>query len=51
MLWLLSALFLVLWLIGMVTGHTLGAGVHLLLALAMVTVCASLLRPHMRDSI
>ena len=51
MLWMLSALLLVLWLVGMVSGHTLGAGVHVLLVLAIVAVCVSLLRPQSTDTI
>ena len=52
MLWMMSAMLLVLWLVGMVSGHTMGAGIHVLLVLAIVAVCASLVRPpHTRDTI
>jgi len=51
MLWMLSALLLVLWLAGMVTGHTLGAWIHVLLVVAMVSVCVALLRRGDGDGI
>jgi hypothetical protein len=36
----------------MATGHTMGAGIHILLVLAIIAVCASLVRPpDARDTI
>jgi Family of unknown function (DUF5670) len=51
MLWMVSALLLVMWLAGMVTGHTVGAGIHVLLVLALVAVCVALVRPNRFDTI
>ena len=44
MLWLISALLLVLWLLGMVSGYTLGAWIHVLLVLALIAVAIGLIR-------
>lgn len=38
MLWTLAVILLVLWLIGLVTAHTLGGFIHVLLVLAIVAV-------------
>jgi uncharacterized protein DUF5670 len=51
MLWMLSALLLVLWLMGMVSGYTVGAWIHVLLVLAVVAVCVSLIRRSTTDTI
>jgi hypothetical protein len=44
MLWMISALLLVLWLLGMVSGYTLGAWIHVLLVLALIAVAIGLIR-------
>jgi hypothetical protein len=44
MLWMLSVLLLVLWLLGMVSGYTVGAWIHILLVLALVAVVISIIR-------
>ena len=44
MLWLLTVLLLVLWLLGVVSGYTLGAWIHLLLILALVSVVIAVIR-------
>ncbi len=36
MIWVVSVLLLVLWLLGMLTGYTFGGMVHLLLGLALL---------------
>ena len=38
MLWTITVLLFLMWLIGMVTNYTLGGFIHLLLLLAIVTV-------------
>jgi len=38
MLWTLAVVFLVLWLLGMVTSYTMGGLVHALLVVALVVV-------------
>ena len=38
MLWTIAVIMMVLWLLGMVTAHTMGGFVHILLVLAIVVV-------------
>lgn len=38
MLWTLFTVFLVLWLLGMISSYTMGGFIHLLLVLAVVTL-------------
>jgi hypothetical protein len=38
MLWTISAILLVLWVLGLITGSTVGMWVHLLLAFGMVAL-------------
>jgi hypothetical protein len=38
MLWMIFAILLILWLLGLVTSYTLGGFIHILLVLAIVTV-------------
>lgn len=38
MLWTLFTVFLVLWLLGMISSYTMGGFIHLLLVLAIVTL-------------
>jgi hypothetical protein len=38
MLWTLAVIFLVLWLLGMITAHTMGGFIHILLVVAIVVV-------------
>ena len=42
MLWTLFIILLVLWLVGIVTSHTLGGFIHLLLALALLALVTEL---------
>jgi uncharacterized protein DUF5670 len=44
MLWMITMLLLVLWLLGMVSGYTLGAWIHVLLILAVVAVILAIIR-------
>ena len=44
MLWMITALLLVLWLLGMVSGYTVGSWIHILLVLAVISVAISLFR-------
>ena len=44
MLWMITVLLLVLWLLGMVSGYTLGAWIHVLLILAVVAVILAIIR-------
>ena len=38
MLWTIFAILLILWLLGLVTAHTLGGFIHLLLVIAIVVL-------------
>ena len=38
MLWTIAVIMLILWLLGMITAHTMGGFVHILLILALVVV-------------
>lgn len=38
MLWTIALTLLVLWVLGLITSHTIGGFIHILLILAMVTV-------------
>ena len=44
MLWTITILLLVLWLLGMVSGYTLGAWIHVLLILAVVALVLAIIR-------
>ncbi len=44
MLWTIFAVLLVLWLVGMVSAHTLGGYIHILLILAIATVLIRVIR-------
>ena len=43
MLWTITIILVVLWLLGMVTGYTLGSWIHLLLVLAVIVLIFNLL--------
>jgi len=38
MLWTIAVIFLILWLLGLVTGYTLGNFIHILLVIAIIVV-------------
>ena len=38
MLWTIAVILLVLWLLGLITAHTMGGAVHVLLVIAIVIV-------------
>jgi hypothetical protein len=44
MLWTLAVVFLVLWLLGMVTSYTMGGLVHALLVVALVVVVIQIIQ-------
>jgi hypothetical protein len=43
MLWTIFVILIVLWLLGIVTAHTIGGFIHLLLLLALVSVAIRLI--------
>lgn len=42
MLWTITAILLVLWLVGLVSSYTLGGWIHLLLAIAVIVLVFNL---------
>jgi Family of unknown function (DUF5670) len=44
MLWTVSVILLVLWLLGMVSSYTMGGFIHILLVVAVVTVLVSVIQ-------
>jgi hypothetical protein len=44
MLWTLAFILIVLWLLGLVTGYTLGYFIHILLVIAVVIVLVRIIR-------
>ena len=44
MLWMIAAIFLVLWRVGFLTSYTVGGFIHILLLLALVTVLVRVLQ-------
>lgn len=43
MLWTITIVLVVLWILGMVSGYTLGSWIHLLLVLALIVLVFNLL--------
>jgi hypothetical protein len=44
MLWTILAILLILWLLGLVSGYTLGGFVHILLVIALIVVVVRLIQ-------
>ena len=44
MLWTIAGVLLVLWLLGLVSGYTLGYAIHILLVIAIVVIVIGLLQ-------
>ena len=44
MLWTIAVILIVLWALGLVTGYTMGAFIHLLLVIAVVLVLVRLIQ-------
>jgi hypothetical protein len=44
MLWTIAVILLVLWLIGLVTAHTIGGFIHILLVIAIIIVLIRVIR-------
>jgi hypothetical protein len=44
MLWTISVILVVLWILGMVSSYTLGGWIHLLLVLAVIAIVVNLIR-------
>ena len=46
MLWTICVILLVLWLLGLLTGYTMGGVIHVLLVIAIVVVLARVMKGH-----
>jgi Family of unknown function (DUF5670) len=44
MLWIIGVVLLILWLLGLVTAHTFGGAVHVLLVIALVVIVVRLIQ-------
>ncbi|WP_313183584.1 lmo0937 family membrane protein [Lacrimispora sp.] len=44
MLWTISIILIVLWILGLVTSYTLGGFIHILLVIAIITVLIRIIR-------
>lgn len=44
MLWIAAVCFIVLWALGLITAHTMGGFIHILLVVAVVVVLVRLIR-------
>jgi len=44
MLWTIGVILLILWLLGLVSGHTMGGFVHVLLVIAIIVVVVRLIQ-------
>ena len=44
MLWTICAIFLILWLLGLVSGHTMGGVIHILLVIAIIVIIVRLVQ-------
>ena len=43
MLWTIAVVLVILWLLGLVTGHTLGNFIHILLVIAIIVVLVNVI--------
>ena len=44
MLWTIGVILLILWLLGLVSGHTMGGVIHVLLVIAIIVVVVRLIQ-------
>jgi hypothetical protein len=44
MLWTIAVILIVLWLVGLVSAHTMGGFIHILLVIAVVVVLVNIIR-------
>ena len=49
MVYTIAVVLLILWLLGLVTGHTIGAFIHILLVIAVILVLASFISGRRRS--
>ena len=46
MLWTIAVILIVLWLLGLVSSHTMGGFIHILLVIAIVVVLVRIIQGH-----
>ena len=46
MLWTISVVLIILWLLGLVSSHTMGGFIHILLVVAVVMVLVRIIQGH-----
>lgn len=44
MLWTISVVLIILWLLGLVSGYTMGSFIHVLLVIAIITILVRVIR-------
>lgn len=44
MLWIVSVVLIVLWLLGLVSSHTMGGFIHILLVIAVIVILLNIIR-------
>jgi hypothetical protein len=48
MLYTISVILIILWLLGLITGYTMGSFIHILLVIAFIMVLANFISGHKR---
>jgi hypothetical protein len=48
MLWTIGVVFVILWLLGLVSGYTMGGVIHILLVIALVVVLVQIIQGRRR---
>ncbi len=51
MLWIIAAVLVALWLLGMITSFTVGGFIHILLVIAVIVIVVNLFRGKNKSSI
>jgi hypothetical protein len=46
MLWTIAVIMLILWALGLVSGHTIGGFIHVLIVIALVVVLLRIIKGH-----
>jgi hypothetical protein len=46
MLWIIAVVFIMLWLLGLITAYTMGGFIHILLVVAVVVILVRLIQGH-----
>jgi len=49
MLWTISVVLIILWLLGLVSAHTIGGFIHILLAIALIVILVEIIQGRRRS--